>query len=46
MSLWQGFLTNDDLFIHKWANYFPEYERHFARFRNLDVTLLEIGRCA
>jgi len=43
MSLWQDFLTNDDLAIHKWTHYFPAYERHFARFRNLDVTLLEIG---
>jgi hypothetical protein len=43
MSLWQDFLTNDDLLIHKWTHYFPVYERHFARFRNLDVTLLEIG---
>ncbi len=43
MSLWQDFLTNDDLPVHKWLNYFPAYERHFARFRNLNVTFLEIG---
>ncbi|MDE3016006.1 MAG: class I SAM-dependent methyltransferase, partial [Pseudomonadota bacterium] len=44
MSLWDDFLTNqDDLRINKWAHYFPIYERHLQRFRNLDVTLLEIG---
>ena len=43
MSLWSDFLTNDDLMMFKWAHYFPIYERHLSRFRNLDITLLEIG---
>ncbi len=34
--------TNDRL-IHKWLHYFDIYERHFARFRDKDITILEIG---
>lgn len=41
--MWRDFLTNDDLLIHKWTHYFPIYERHLERFRNLDITLLEVG---
>lgn len=29
--------------IWKWNHYFPIYERHFAKFRNQPLTLLEIG---
>ncbi len=44
MSLWPDFLGNaDGRVIHKWKHYFPIYERHFARFVNQSVTLLEIG---
>jgi hypothetical protein len=43
MNLWQDFLINDDKIIHKWAHYFPIYERHFAGWRNKSVTFLEIG---
>jgi hypothetical protein len=43
MSLWQDFLTNDGKVIHKWAHYFPVYERHFAWYRNKSLTFLEIG---
>lgn len=43
MSLWSDFLTNDQRLIHKWKHYFPAYERHLARFQNLDVVFLEIG---
>ena len=42
-SLWNDFLTNDQRIIHKWKHYFPIYERHFERFVNLEVALLEIG---
>ena len=42
-ALWNDFLTNDQRVIHKWKHYFPIYERHFERFVNLDVALLEIG---
>src|SRR5215207_1502538 len=27
----------------KWHHYFEIYDRHFHRFRNTDVTILEIG---
>ncbi|MCC6831581.1 MAG: class I SAM-dependent methyltransferase [Thermoleophilia bacterium] len=43
MTLWQDFLTNDQRLIHKWKHYFPVYERHFARFVNRDVVMIEIG---
>lgn len=29
--------------IHKWRHYFDVYDRHFNRFRNKDVVILEIG---
>lgn len=43
MNLWQDFLTNDGKIIHKWAHYFPIYERHFSGWRNKSLTFLEIG---
>jgi hypothetical protein len=43
MSLWQDFLTHDGKIIHKWAHYFPIYEKHFAWFRDKSVTFLEVG---
>jgi hypothetical protein len=43
MSLWLDFLTNDRRLIHKWKHYFPVYERHFSRFVNRDVVMIEIG---
>jgi SAM-dependent methyltransferase len=43
MGLWQEFLTNDQRPIHKWKHYFPIYERHFSRFVNRDVVVIEIG---
>ncbi len=44
MSLWAEFLDNAERrVIHKWKHYFPIYERHFARFVDRSVTLLEIG---
>jgi SAM-dependent methyltransferase len=43
MTLWSDFLTNDQRLIHKWKHYFPIYERHFGRFVNTDVVLIEIG---
>ena len=43
MNLWQDFLTNDKKLIHKWVHYFPIYERHFSRLRNLSLTFFEIG---
>lgn len=43
MTLWSDFLTNKKRGIHKWKHYFPIYERHFARFVNSSVTIMEIG---
>ncbi len=43
MTLFGEFLRNDHRRMHKWYQYFPAYEAHFARFRNRHVTLFEIG---
>jgi hypothetical protein len=43
MSLWAGFLDNQGRLIHKWAHYFPVYERHFARYVNRPCVFWEIG---
>lgn len=37
------FRSNTDRQIHKWNHYFDIYDRHFNRFRNKDITILEIG---
>lgn len=37
------FDQNDKLLIHKWAHYFDVYDRHFHRFRNKEIVILEIG---
>lgn len=37
------FRENDDKLISKWVHYFDVYESHFARFRDKEVTILEIG---
>lgn len=41
--MWSDFLLNPDRPVHKWTHYFPIYERHFSRFRNQSITILEIG---
>lgn len=43
MSLWQDFMTNDQKVIHKWAHYFPVYERHFSRWQNRSLVFWEVG---
>jgi len=43
VSLWQDFMTNDGKIIHKWAHYFPIYERHFAPWRNRSLVFWEVG---
>jgi hypothetical protein len=43
MSLWQDFSTTDGNLMHKCAQYFAAYERHFSWYRNKAVTFLEIG---
>jgi len=37
------FRSNDKRLIHKWSHYFDIYERHFAKYRNTEVVILEIG---
>ena len=37
------FRNNKDRLIHKWIHYFDVYDRHFARFRNKEIVILEIG---
>lgn len=37
------FFNNKGRRIHKWHHYFEIYERHFSRYRDKDVTFLEIG---
>ncbi|GJE60387.1 class I SAM-dependent methyltransferase [Methylobacterium trifolii] len=43
MRLWQDFTTNQGRTIHKWAHYFPAYERHFSPFVGRPIRFLEIG---
>jgi hypothetical protein len=37
------FYNNPGRLIHKWKHYFEIYDRHFARFRGHDITVVEIG---
>jgi hypothetical protein len=37
------FRENDKRLIDKWVHYFDVYDRHFSRYRNKDVVILEIG---
>lgn len=37
------FRSHQGRLIQKWKHYFQAYERHFSRFRNEEVTVLEIG---
>jgi hypothetical protein len=37
------FEQNNKRIIHKWLHYFDIYERHFSRFRNKEIVILEIG---
>lgn len=37
------FRGNNQRLIHKWIHYFDIYDRHFCRFRNKEITILEIG---
>ena len=43
MTLWSDFLSNRGRPIEKWTHYFPIYERHFRRYVDRPVRLLEIG---
>ncbi|MCU0388072.1 MAG: class I SAM-dependent methyltransferase [Chitinophagaceae bacterium] len=37
------FEKNEKRLISKWTHYFDIYERHFSRFRNREIVILEIG---
>lgn len=37
------FRQNDKKLIEKWTHYFDVYDRHFSRFRDKDIVILEIG---
>lgn len=37
------FRNNEGRLIHKWMHYFEVYHRHFERFRNRPVTIVEFG---
>ena len=37
------FLANRGPLVNKWQHYFDIYDRHFARFRERPITMLEIG---
>lgn len=37
------FYNNNGRLIHKWKHYFDIYDRYFHKYRNTDVTILEIG---
>lgn len=37
------FRKNDGKLIHKWLHYFEIYDRHFNKYRNKPVTILEFG---
>jgi hypothetical protein len=37
------FKKNTGRLIHKWEHYFEVYDRHFSRFRNTDVHVVEFG---
>jgi SAM-dependent methyltransferase len=43
MPIWPLFLNHRGRIAHKWKHYFPIYERHFARFVDRPVVLIEIG---
>jgi hypothetical protein len=37
------FTENTGRLIHKWKHYFDIYDRHFSRFRDTDVRIVEFG---
>lgn len=37
------FNSNTEKVIHKWPHYFDIYDRHFSKYRNKKIVILEIG---
>lgn len=42
-DLFKYFIENTGRQIHKWHHYFEIYDRHFSRFRNTNVVVVEFG---
>ena len=42
-DLEEYFLNNKGRHIHKWHHYFEIYDRHFRRFRNREIVVVEVG---
>ena len=42
-ELEQYFRNNKGRLIDKWVHYFDVYDRHFSRFKNKEINILEIG---
>ena len=42
-DLEEYFLNNKGRLIHKWHHYFEIYDRHFSRFRNQEIVVVEVG---
>ena len=42
-DLWKFFLTHQHRCIDKWLNYFEVYDKWFGRYRDKDITFVEIG---
>lgn len=43
MSLWSLFYANEGKAVFKWTHYLPVYDRHFSRYVNRPLNVLEIG---
>jgi hypothetical protein len=41
--MWNDFLTNEQLPVHKWTHYIPIYEQFLSRYKSRTCTILEIG---
>lgn len=44
-ELWKYFVLEQHKPIFKWIDYFRVYDRYFAKYRNTDVVMCEIGVC-
>ena len=42
-DLEEYFRNNNSRLIDKWVHYFDIYDRHFKRYRNKEINILEIG---
>ena len=42
-ELEENFNKNEGRLIHKWTHYFEIYDRHFRKFKDKEINILEIG---